>query len=341
MKKLVIVMLILLAGSLLGACKIPAPEEAAETEATSPQAVFTASAQTAAARQEEAASLTPSVTATATETQPPAFAFPTATVSITETVQFTAVATGPVQQTGSVSNDRAEFVSDVTVPDGTVFAPGEVFIKTWRLKNIGATTWTTDYKVVFLEGSVMDGPLTVALSQTVAPGESVDISVDMVAPAEPGTYRGYWKMQNAEGQLFGVGIESTEAFWVEIVVQAALASGEGAATQFFEQSLATASMAVDNPEFAGDCPHTYKFTAQFTLTKPATVNYSLEADNDAGVTMKLPPPVTRNLEAGSHRAVFELTFSQDMTGWVRLHFSEPESMDSNRVNFSLACRTES
>jgi len=32
----------------------------------------------------------------------------------------------------------AQFVTDVTVPDGTYLAPGTTFTKTWRLKNIAA-----------------------------------------------------------------------------------------------------------------------------------------------------------------------------------------------------------
>ena len=45
--------------------------------------------------------------------------------------------------------DWAAFITDVTVPDGTQFAPGEVFTKTWRLKNIGTCTWTPDYDIAF------------------------------------------------------------------------------------------------------------------------------------------------------------------------------------------------
>ncbi|HGJ66308.1 TPA: hypothetical protein ENS27_13160, partial [bacterium] len=44
----------------------------------------------------------------------------------------------------------AGFVADVTVPDGTSFAPGAAFIKTWRLKNIGTCTWTGKYGLSFV-----------------------------------------------------------------------------------------------------------------------------------------------------------------------------------------------
>ena len=45
--------------------------------------------------------------------------------------------------------DWAQFVADVTVPDGTSYAANTAFRKTWRLKNIGACTWTTSYALVF------------------------------------------------------------------------------------------------------------------------------------------------------------------------------------------------
>ena len=54
--------------------------------------------------------------------------------------------------------DWAQFVADVTVPDGTTFAANQTFTKTWRLKNIGFCTWTTSYALVFDSGNSMGGP---------------------------------------------------------------------------------------------------------------------------------------------------------------------------------------
>src|SRR5512135_3467629 len=48
--------------------------------------------------------------------------------------------------------DRAQFIADVTVPDGTRFSPGAAFTKTWRLKNVGTCTWSTSYTLVFSSG---------------------------------------------------------------------------------------------------------------------------------------------------------------------------------------------
>ncbi len=112
----------------------------------------------------------------------------------------------------------AQFVSDVTVPDGTKFAPGATFKKTWRLKNIGTCTWTTGYALVFDSGERMGAPATVNIPSNVAPGQTVDLSVDMTAPNNAGRYIGYWKLRNAAGGLFGIGSTANKSFWVEINV---------------------------------------------------------------------------------------------------------------------------
>jgi len=44
--------------------------------------------------------------------------------------------------------DRAQFVSDLTAPDGSSFATGSAFTKTWRLMNAGTCTWNASYNLV-------------------------------------------------------------------------------------------------------------------------------------------------------------------------------------------------
>lgn len=41
---------------------------------------------------------------------------------------------GPRPVAAVTACDAAEFVADVTIPDGTSFAPGAAMVKTWRLK---------------------------------------------------------------------------------------------------------------------------------------------------------------------------------------------------------------
>jgi Ig-like domain from next to BRCA1 gene len=114
--------------------------------------------------------------------------------------------------------DGAQYVADVTVPDDTVFAPGATFTKTWRLKNTGTCTWVGSYAYAFVGGEAMGGPPSVSVTGNVAPGSQYDVSVNLKAPATPGTYKGTWQMRNSGGALFG-----TKPF-VQIVVAAPTAT---------------------------------------------------------------------------------------------------------------------
>lgn len=115
--------------------------------------------------------------------------------------------------------DWVSFVTDVSVPDGTVFSPGENFTKIWRLKNRGTCTWTPDYALVFTGGAGMSGPTVVRLPGYVAPGQTVDLPVYLTAPSAPGHYTGYWTLRNPSGTLFGYGDRADQAFYVDIKVR--------------------------------------------------------------------------------------------------------------------------
>jgi len=114
--------------------------------------------------------------------------------------------------------DWAAFISDVSVPDGTILAPGGQFTKTWRLQNIGTCAWTSAYTLVFSSGNNLGGGATSVSAGNVGPGQIVDVSVNLTAPVLEGTYRGYWKLRNAAGLTFGLGATTQDPFYVEIKV---------------------------------------------------------------------------------------------------------------------------
>ncbi|GAB4503184.1 MAG: hypothetical protein Fur0043_01760 [Anaerolineales bacterium] len=114
--------------------------------------------------------------------------------------------------------DAATFIKDVTIPDGTVLERGSAFQKVWRLQNAGTCSWTTSYALVFVSGDGMSGPTSMALPGIVNPGETIDLSVNLTAPGKDGHYRGYWKLRNPGGSLFGIGTQADIAFWVDINV---------------------------------------------------------------------------------------------------------------------------
>jgi hypothetical protein len=114
--------------------------------------------------------------------------------------------------------DRASFVSDVTIPDNTYVSPGQSFVKTWRLRNTGTCTWNAGYALVFADGHRMGGLSSVPLRGSVGPGETVDLSVTLTAPASDGAYEGRWQLRNADGAFFGSGSDAKDVFWVRVIV---------------------------------------------------------------------------------------------------------------------------
>ena len=107
--------------------------------------------------------------------------------------------------------DGLAYVEDLSYDDQNmtnppVLNPGEVFRKGWRVKNTGTCTWDSSYVLDFVfgnvEGARMGGQPT-SIQGTVAPGQTYDIYVDLVAPVKAGIYQGFWQMHDNLGQAFG------------------------------------------------------------------------------------------------------------------------------------------
>lgn len=96
----------------------------------------------------------------------------------------------------------AAFLQDVTVPDGTPVRAGQKFTKTWRMKNTSSCDWGEGYTISFLQ----DTPMSDAGSAAVRPTPSnanIDVSVELTAPAQAGTYTSTWRLKDPAGQFFG------------------------------------------------------------------------------------------------------------------------------------------
>jgi hypothetical protein len=118
----------------------------------------------------------------------------------------------------TIACDNLEFVDDITIEDGTEISAGEPFQKVWRLKNVGTCTWTSAYDLVFDSGAQMGAPDSQQLTTgTVEPGQQIDVAVNLVAPDDPGKYRGNFKLRNASEIVFGID-QNSKPFWVEIRV---------------------------------------------------------------------------------------------------------------------------
>lgn len=212
MKRTVIIGLLLVILAVIGVgCNLPGRTGSGD----SAQAAQTYAAQTIEARLTENAANGGQVDpAQPTDTQAP----PPSTEEPTDTPEPTNTPKPTLTPTKETPCNKAHFVDDVTVPDGKEFAPGDTFTKTWRLENVGTCTWNNDFDLVFDSGEKMGASNVEDINMgNVAPGDTVDVSVDLTAPAAPGTYRGRWKLRSADGVVFALG-EDDEPFFVEIKV---------------------------------------------------------------------------------------------------------------------------
>jgi hypothetical protein len=189
-------------------CNLPS----SQATPASPEAVFTQAAETVAAeltRVALSASPTPNIpTDTSTPTNTP-------TPEPTNTPVFTPTNT-------PIPCNLGFFVADVTYPDNTIVVPNQVFTKTWRIKNVGSCAWNSSYSLIFDHQDGMgvnagySQPLT---SGVINPGQTVDLSVNLTAPATPGSYIGYWRLRDPGGVLFGI-TPKGGTFFVKIIVVA-------------------------------------------------------------------------------------------------------------------------
>jgi photosystem II stability/assembly factor-like uncharacterized protein len=217
----------------------------------------------------------------------------------------------PPPTIASTGCDKATFISDVTVQDGAIFAPGAAFTKTWRLKNSGSCVWTTAYRLVYYSGDQMGAPPAVNLPWGAAPGQTVDISVNMTAPMTATKYRGYWILVNANGQYFGIGAGASEPIWVEINV-----SGDSPDNAVYYDFLTNA------------CSAEWKNTAGILLC-PGT-------DGDAqGFVLSQNPA---RLEDGSASSPGLLTFPQNRyNGYIQGFYPTFTVQPGDRFQTSTSC----
>ncbi len=123
------------------------------------------------------------------------------------------------QSTQGQSCDNALFIDDITYPDYSEVPAGTTFVKTWRFKNLGPCTWTTDYRVIFSyvsdtgKDGVFTPPAPANFPETVEPGDEVDLSITLTAPTVADGYIVVFRLQNDKGFNFGA------EFWTIFTVE--------------------------------------------------------------------------------------------------------------------------
>jgi len=288
---------------LLSACNLPSNAPATED----PGAISTNAALTVQALLNQS-------TPFSTPTLPPPPA--TNTVGVPTSTVVIPSATSALPSSTPIC-DLAQFVSE-TIPDGTNFNAGDAFTKTWRMKNGGNCTWS-GYALVFDSGEAMSGVSPIAIG-TVAPGQEVDLSVNLKAPAANGTYRGYWRIRNASGVLIPVqGGYQGKSFFVEIKVGGGGSSGGPFA-------VTSVSMSV-----SGSCGN-FTITANVTANGAGNVTYKW-VRSDGAIDTNVHPPIVYAV-AGSQSVNTTWSVSASGSFWMDIYIDSPNHQQFGRANFS-------
>jgi len=105
------------------------------------------------------------------------------------------------------------------IPDETVFDPGELFIKGWKLENHSINPWPIESFLASVgnHNNTMGAPNKVQImdkSSLPEPGHWTIVCQLFKAPEETGIYMSYWRMHDSKNDAFG------ERFRVKIRVSA-------------------------------------------------------------------------------------------------------------------------
>lgn len=110
--------------------------------------------------------------------------------------------------------DKAGFVEDVTIPDGSSVKAGEMITKTWRLKNVGTCPWNENYKILWIDENLENKQTMFDVGVALQPGEEGDVSITFPAQGE-GKTKIAFMLANTDGETFGLGERGKGSLWIE------------------------------------------------------------------------------------------------------------------------------
>ena len=106
----------------------------------------------------------------------------------------------------------AEWVQDVTLPNGTYYPTDTILTKTWRIRNCGEIEWGHGVGLVFFQGNeelILENQYPVPVLNAQAK-EEVEISVSIKTPIDMGHYSSCFRLQR-NGDFFG------PFLWIDII----------------------------------------------------------------------------------------------------------------------------
>lgn len=240
---------------------------------------------------------------------------PTPTVMPTIEVPAQTQPTVPAASSNSQAGCLIAGTVSETIPDDTTFVPKYPLTKTWKVINSGSCAWTTNYQLVFLSGEQMGGISPLNLGSNVPAGNIIDLSLALVAPTAPGTYRGDWALQDENGNIVAV-------FWVQIIVKD---PGPFAIT--------TATLS-STQNYTGVCPYTYSINADITAnTFGSATYYFVYEDGSKSTPATLDFPYASTLKVTGSRILKATGPSYS----AKLYIDSPNHQDFGSTTLALVC----
>ena len=121
------------------------------------------------------------------------------------TATFTSTPEGPC-------TNNLQFISDLTVEDGTIVSAGSSIDKQWLVQNSGTCNWDSTYRLKWTGGD----PLGANQEQTIYParaGTQATLRILFTAPTFFGTFESSWQAVSPDGNLFG------DLIYIKVIVQ--------------------------------------------------------------------------------------------------------------------------
>jgi hypothetical protein len=131
---------------------------------------------------------------------PPTLAVTASPLPLATLPTTAAPAAAPTPESGC--SNLLAYINDITIPDGTIFTPGENIDKRWLVENQGTCNWNNRYSLRLTGGDPMGSTTEQSLSPALAGTQTV-IRIPFKAPAGQGKYRSAWQAYTPDGVPFG------------------------------------------------------------------------------------------------------------------------------------------
>jgi hypothetical protein len=108
--------------------------------------------------------------------------------------------------------DSLIFISDITIPDGTIVVAGSTLDKQWEIENNGTCNWNEEYSIRLISGPDLGADSVQALAPARS-GSRTTIRIKFTAPDQSGSYQSMWQAYNPEEEPFG------DTFYIDVVIE--------------------------------------------------------------------------------------------------------------------------